>query len=186
MKNSLNCQTQNKVFKPLLKGFKVLGVLFVYLAVFKAVALAEYRAFLLEVFDHIDKTKMETVTGFSPDKYLTTHGGGNRLSVLIKATWKCYGDTSQYDPPCLMPKPKKPLFQKGDLVKVNLKKHISEGWVGAVELSLYREDLRSNIYGIRFTDRKQMYGRYYEFDLERFRVEIKTDTDFQEQPKTGL
>ena len=44
---------------------------------------AEYRAYLIETYDHLVKKKWETVTGFSPDKYILSHGGGNRLSVFI-------------------------------------------------------------------------------------------------------
>ena len=64
-----------------------------------------------------------------------------------------------------MPKPKQPKFKVGEKVKIGLEKHLTEGWEGLVELSLWRDDLNSNVYGIRFGDKKQMYGRYYEFNL---------------------
>lgn len=128
---------------------------------------AENRAYLLEVFDLFDNKSQEITTGFSPDKYIRTHGGDQRVSVLIKATWMCYGDTSGFQKVCAMPPAVKPLFKKGDQVRVSLKKHITEGWTGMVELSLYREGIKSNVYGIRFKNRRNLYGRYYEKDLEK-------------------
>lgn len=127
---------------------------------------AEYRAYILEIFDHIDQTTRVETTGFSPDKYIHTHGGPDRVSAMVKATWHCYGDTSKYRSVCLMPKPITPKFNLGDRVRVTLKKHITEDWIGVVEIALYREDVKSNVYGLRFTNRRNLYGRYFEFDLE--------------------
>lgn len=129
-------------------------------------AFGEYRAFLIEVYDHIDKKKFEQVTGFSPDKYIITHGGGNRFSVFVKATWMCYGDTSKFKQPCPMPDPIQPKFQKGQRVKIKLEKHITQGWIGVIELAYFQGSVNSNVYGVRFGEKRQLYNRYYEFDLE--------------------
>ena len=127
----------------------------------------EYRAFLIEVYDHIQKKQWEERTGFSPQKYMVAHGGGNRLSVVMKATWMCYGDTSQYIPVCPMPKPRNPKFKVGDRVKINLEKHITQDWVGVIELAWYQAHVKSNVYGVRFGDKRKLYNRYFEFDLEK-------------------
>jgi len=126
---------------------------------------AEYRAYLIEVYDHITQKSWEERTGFSPDKYILTHGGGNRLSAFIKATWVCYGDTSGYTPACRVPKPIKPKFKVGERVKITLEKHITQHQIGVVELAYYQKGVRSNVYGIRFGDKRQIYNRYFEFDL---------------------
>ena len=128
---------------------------------------AEYRTYLLEVYDHILEKQWEVQTGFSPDKYVLTHGGGNRLSVFVKATWVCYGDTSSPKPICEMPAPQNPVFQKGDWVKINLEKHATEGWIGQIELVYYQADVKSNVYGVRFGQKRQLYNRYFEFNLEK-------------------
>lgn len=127
---------------------------------------AEYRAYLLEVYDHILQKKWDAATGFDPGHYIVVHGGGNRLSVLLKATWHCYGDTSQYTPTCPMPETRQGLFKVGDQVEVTLDKHMTQGWKGVVELALWRDDLKSNVYGVRFGAKKQMFGRYFEFNLK--------------------
>lgn len=147
----------------------MIGKTVLYLMVglfFFGTAYAENRAYLLDVFDHITNDQWTAYTAFSPDKYIITHGGGNRLSVMVKATWMCYGDTSSYKPVCPMPKPKNPKFKVGDKVEVLLEKHITQGWVGTVELSLYRDDLKSNVYGVRFSTKRKLYNRYYEFNLK--------------------
>ncbi len=144
--------------------FKI-GLLFALLVIFPFSLSAEYRAYLIEVYDHIATKKWEERTGFSPDKYVLTHGGGNRLSVFTKATWVCYGDTSGYTPACPMPNPIKPRFKVGDRVRITLDKHITQHMVGTVELVYYQKGVKSNVYGIRFGDKRQMYNRYFEFDL---------------------
>jgi hypothetical protein len=128
---------------------------------------AEYRAYLIEVYDHFDQKKWEERTGFSPDQYIRTHGGGYRISVFTKATWMCYGDTSDYQPACPMPELKDPKFTPGDRVRINLEKHITQGWVGVIELGYYQQEVKSNVYGVRFGDKRQMYARYFEFNLEK-------------------
>jgi hypothetical protein len=128
---------------------------------------AEYRAYLVEVYDHIAKKKWDETTGFSPDLYITTHGGGNRLSVFVKATWQCYGDTSNFQPSCPMPEPIQPVFQKGEQVKITLEKHITQGWIGTIELAYFQADVKSNVYGVRFGEKRQLYNRYFEFNLEK-------------------
>ncbi len=153
-----------------LKHGLLLGLLFFPLSL-----KAEYRAYLIEVHDHItQKSKVER-TGFSPDKYILTHGGGNRLSAFTKATWVCYGDTSGIKPTCPMPKPIKPKFNVGDRVKITLEKHLNRNWIGVVELAYYQKGVRSNVYGVRFGDKRQVYNRFYEFNL------IKVDTADSEQ-----
>lgn len=128
---------------------------------------AEYRAYLVEVYDHIAKQKWDETTGFAPDLYITTHGGGNRLSVFVKATWHCYGDTSNFQTACPMPNPIQPVFQKGERVKITLPRHITQGWIGIVELAYYQADVKSNVYGVRFGEKRQLYNRYFEFNLEK-------------------
>jgi hypothetical protein len=144
------------------------GVLLVIIFIlFSSNLRAEYRAYLLEVYDHILKKQWEERSGFSPDKYVLSHGGGNRLSVYVKATWVCYGDTSNFQPACPLPEPKKPLFKQGDWVKINLEKHITEGWIGEIELVYYQADIKSNVYGVRFGQKTKLYNRYFEFNLEK-------------------
>jgi hypothetical protein len=128
-------------------------------------AAAEYRAYLIEVYDHISKTSKVESTGFSPDDYILTHGGGNRLTAFIKATWVCHGDTSGIKPTCPIPKPIKPRFKVGDRVRVTLEKHINQNWVGIVEVAYYQRGVRSNVYGVRFGDKRQVYNRFFEFNL---------------------
>ena len=128
---------------------------------------AETRAYLLDVYDHVAKNQWEIRTGFAPDTYINSHGGINRVTVLVKATWMCYGNTAHFILPCKMPKAKKPLFKIGDTVNVTLEKHITKGWEGKVVLSLYRADLKSNVYGIRFKGPRKLYNRYFEFNLKK-------------------
>ncbi len=140
-------------------------------------AQAEYRAYMLDIYDHIQKKKWVEITGFSPDKYIQTHGGGNRLSAFLKATWKCYGDTSRFIPACPMPKAIKPLFNEGDRVKINLEKHLTQGWVGVVELVYYQTGVKSNVYGVKFGQKRQLYQRYFEFNLEKAKeIVVKKST----------
>lgn len=131
---------------------------------------AEYRAYLIEVHDHITQKSKVEQTGFSPDKYIMTHGGGNRLTAFTKATWVCYGDTSGIKPTCPMPDPIEPRFKVGDRVRITLEKHINDGWIGVVEIAYYQRGVRSNVYGVRFGDKRQMYNRFFEFNL------VKIDT----------
>ncbi len=147
-------------------------------------AAAEYRAFMLEVYDHVSKKVFPDVcTGFSPDKYILTHGGGNRHSVIVKATWQCHGDTSistvfekvvrkkwkkvycTKSHVCPMPPPIDPRFKVGDKVTVKLEKHITEGWSGTVELVYYQRNVLSNVCGVRFGKKNSVYQKYYQRDL---------------------
>ncbi len=150
----------------------VLLALFIMLLSFSAGA--EYRAYYVEIYDHILKTKWDLSTGFSPDKYIMTHGGGNRLSAHVKATWQCYGDTSGFKKVCPMPKPIRPIFQVGEKVKINLEKHLSEGWIGEIELAYYQADINSNVYGIRFGAKRHLYKRFYEFNLDKVDANISS------------
>lgn len=136
-------------------------------------ALAEYRAYELEIYDLYDcrlnkrvtcrKTKI--LTGLAPNLYQGTHGGPYHIGVLMLATWMCYGDTSFYDAVCPRPGARKPRFSVGDSIKIKLDRHITEGWVGRIELAYYQQSVRSNVYGIRFNDRRGVYLRYFEKDL---------------------
>ncbi|MDH4120386.1 MAG: hypothetical protein OEV94_01600 [Deltaproteobacteria bacterium] len=137
-------------------------------------ARAEYRAYELEVADlhecrmkKLEKCKTWVVqTSMAPDLYQRTHGGVYRIGVVLLATWMCYGDTSDFKAVCPRPQPVNPKYQPGQKVKVKLKKHVTEGWRGDVEVSYYQRDIRSNVYGVRFPDRRMVYARYYEKDLE--------------------
>ncbi len=151
-------------------------------------AFGEYRAYLIEVYDHILKKKWEERTGFSTDKYIVTHGGGNRVSAFVKATWMCYGDTSSYEEVCPLPDPIQPKFQKGDRVKITLEKHITQGWIGVVELAYYQAGVKSNVYGVRFGEKKQLYNRYFEFNLEKSAGSTQSKTGTEQtgqQDQTG-
>jgi len=153
---------------------KKTGLIFFLLLIFGVnTASSEYRAYLLEVYDHIIKKKWVERTGFSPDKYILTHGGGNRLSAFKKATWICSGDTSGYRPACPMPDPINPKFQKGDRIKIELEKHINDGMIGVIELAYYQKNVRSNVYGVRFGDKRQIYNRFFEFNIKKVEVARK-------------
>ena len=136
---------------------------------------AEYRAYELEVTDILDcrinkleKCKRHQIpTAMSPDLYMRTHGGAQRIGVLLLATWMCRGDTSGYRAVCPRPAPRKPKYAVGDLVRVRLEKHITEGWRGKVELAYYQRSVNGNVYGVRFADRKDVYARYFEKDLQK-------------------
>lgn len=128
---------------------------------------AEYRAYELEVFDRTTNTSEKVITSFSPSDYIQTHGGPDRTGILIRASWICYGDTSRYKQVCEMPKAVNPRFKAGDRIQVMLLKHLTDQWVGVVENSFFRPDLRSNVYGIRFPDRNNLYTRYYEAHLKK-------------------
>jgi hypothetical protein len=152
----------------------VLAVLAV-LAAGGRTARAEYRAYELEVVDVIDckLNKREqcrsarVTTSMSPDLYVQANGGTERMNTVVLATWMCYGDTSGYREICPRPAPRNPKFNAGDEVKIALKKHITQGWRGKVEVVYYAENLKSNVYGVRFADRKRVYARYFERDLEK-------------------
>lgn len=138
-----------------------------------APARAEYRAYELEVFDLYDCRINEReecrsarlTTALDPQQYLLTHGGPFHIGVMMLATWMCYGDTSFYKPVCPRPPPREPEFAEGDAVEIALEKHITEGWRGRVEVGYYQASVRSNVYGVRFPERRGVYARYYEKDL---------------------
>jgi hypothetical protein len=140
-----------------------------------APARAEYRAYELEVVDLYDcrmnkRTTCQSgrvTTALDPQQYLLTHGGDFHVGVLLLATWMCYGDTSFYKAVCPRPVARKPKFNVGDDVVIALKKHITEGWHGKVEVAYYQASVRSNVYGVRFPDRRGVYARYYEKDIEK-------------------
>lgn len=138
-------------------------------------ARAEYRAYELEVVDVLDCKlnkrpqckSAKITTAMSPDLFVQSNGGEDRISTVVIATWMCYGDTSQYREICPRPGPRNAKFAAGDDVRVTLKKHITEGWVGKVEV-VYRDDfLGANVVGVRFPDRKNVYARYFEKDLQK-------------------
>lgn len=134
---------------------------------FASNAWAEFRAYELEVFDIIQNKSEIVITSFSPDDYVMSHGGPQRIGVITRSTWMCFGDTSGFKVICPQPEIKDGKFQKGDKVQVILKKHITESWVGVVENSYFNAELSINVYGVRFAERKNLYNRYYEPDLQK-------------------
>tara|TARA_Y100001970_G_scaffold264602_1_gene351370 strand:+ start:3303 stop:3761 length:459 start_codon:yes stop_codon:yes gene_type:complete len=128
---------------------------------------AEYRAYELEVFDHITKTSRKIITSFSPSDFIQVNGGPYRIGIIIRASWICYGDTSLNKKVCPIPKPINPRFQEGDRVQIILRKHLTDKWTGIIENSFFRPELRSNVYGVRFPKRGNIYTRYYESNLKK-------------------
>lgn len=128
---------------------------------------AEYRAYELEVFDRITNSSRKLITSFSPSDYIQVNGGPQRIGIIIRASWICYGDTSLHKKVCPMPKAINPRFQQGDRVQVVLKKHLTDQWLGVIENSFFRPGLRSNVYGVRFPKRGNLYTRYYESNLKK-------------------
>jgi len=128
---------------------------------------AEYRAYELEVFDRIVNTSRKVITSFSPSDFIQVNGGPQRIGIIIRASWICYGDTSLYKKVCPTPKAINPRFQQGDRVQIVLKKHLTDQWLGVIENSFFRPSLRSNVYGVRFTERGNLYTRYYESNLKK-------------------
>ena len=128
---------------------------------------AEYRAYELEVFDRIVNTSRKLITSFSPSDFIQVNGGPQRIGIIIRASWICYGDTSLHKKVCPMPKAINPRFQEGERVQIVLKKHLTDQWLGVIENSFFRPGLRSNVYGVRFTERGDLYTRYYESNLKK-------------------
>ena len=128
---------------------------------------AEYRAYELEVFDRIVNTSRKVITSFSPSDFIQVNGGPQRIGIIIRASWICYGDTSLHKKVCPMPKAINPQFQEGERVQIVLKKHLTDQWLGVIENSFFRPGLRSNVYGVRFTERGNLYTRYYESNLKK-------------------
>ena len=139
----------------------------VFLLLSSSAAFAEYRAYELEVFDRIVNTSRKVITSFSPSDFIQVNGGPQRIGIIIRASWICYGDTSLHKKVCPMPKAINPRFQEGDRVQIVLKKHLTDQWLGVVENSFFRPGLRSNVYGVRFSQRGNLYTRYYESNLKK-------------------
>jgi len=139
----------------------------VFLLLSSSAAFAEYRAYELEVFDRIVNTSRKVITSFSPSDFIQVNGGPQRIGIIIRASWICYGDTSLYKKVCPMPKAINPRFQEGDRVQIVLKKHLTDQWLGVIENSFFRPGLRSNVYGVRFAERGNLYTRYYESNLKK-------------------
>ena len=139
----------------------------VFLLLSSSAAFAEYRAYELEVFDRIVNTSRKVITSFSPSDFIQVNGGPQRIGIIIRASWICYGDTSLYKKVCPMPKAVNPRFQEGDRVQIVLKKHLTDQWLGIIENSFFRPGLRSNVYGVRFAERGDLYTRYYESNLKK-------------------
>ena len=99
--------------------------------------------------------------------FIQVNGGPQRIGIIIRASWICYGDTSLYKIVCPTPKAINPSFQKGDRVQIVLKKHLTDQWFGVIENSFFRPGLRSNVYGVRFVERGNLYTRYYESNLKK-------------------
>ena len=142
-----------------------LSVIFFLLSA--SVLFAEYRAYELEVFDRIVNTSRKVITSFSPTDFIQVNGGPQRIGIIIRASWICYGDTSLYKKVCPTPKAINPSFQQGDRVQIVLKKHLTDQWLGVIENSFFRPGLRSNVYGVRFVERGNLYTRYYESNLKK-------------------
>ena len=130
-------------------------------------AFAEYRAYELEVFDSVANSSRRVITSFSPSDFVQVNGGPQRTGVIIRASWLCYGDTSLYKKVCPQPKAINPRFNPGDRVQIVLRKHLTDAWIGVVENSFFRPGLRSNVYGVRFTERGNLYTRFYESNLKK-------------------
>ena len=139
----------------------------VLLLLSSSAASAEYRAYELEVFDRIVNTSRKVITSFSPSDFIQVNGGPQRIGIIIRASWICYGDTSLNKKVCPMPKAINPRFQEGERVQIVLKKHLTDQWLGVIENSFFRPGLRSNVYGVRFTERGNLYTRYYESNLKK-------------------
>ena len=139
----------------------------VLLLLSSSVGFAEYRAYELEVFDRIVNTSRKVITSFSPSDFIQVNGGPQRIGIIIRASWICYGDTSLHKKVCPMPKAINPRFQEGERVQIVLKKHLTDQWLGVIENSFFRPGLRSNVYGVRFTERGNLYTRYYESNLKK-------------------
>ena len=139
----------------------------VLLLLSQSAAFAEYRAYELEVFDRIVNTSRKVITSFSPSDFIQVNGGPQRIGIIIRASWICYGDTSLHKKVCPMPKAINPRFQEGERVQIVLKKHLTDQWLGVIENSFFRPGLRSNVYGVRFTERGNLYTRYYESNLKK-------------------
>ncbi len=146
-------------------------------------ARAEYRAHELEVTDMLDcrlnkreKCKsFQILTAMNPDLYVRTHGGRGRIGVILLATWVCGGDTSGFRAVCPRPAPRKPKFAAGDEVEVRLEKHITQGWRGRVEIAYFQRSVGSNVYGVRFAGRQEVYARYFEKDLRKTAAAAKPE-----------
>ena len=139
----------------------------VFLLLSSSAVFAEYRAYELDVFDRIVNPSRKVITSFSPSDFIQVNGGPQRIGIIIRASWICYGDTSLYKKVCPMPKAVNPRFQEGDRVQIVLKKHLTDQWLGIIENSFFRRGLRSNVYGVRFTERGNLYTRYYESNLKK-------------------
>ena len=139
----------------------------VVLILSQTILFAEYRAYELEVFDRITNTSRKVITSFSPSDFIQVNGGPQRTGIIIRASWICYGDTSLYKKVCPIPKAINPRFQEGDRVQIVLKKHLTDKWLGIIENSFFRPGLRSNIYGVRFAEKGNLYSRYYESNIKK-------------------
>ena len=139
----------------------------VFLLLSSSSVFAEYRAYELEVYDRIVNTSRKVITSFSPSDFIQVNGGPQRIGIIIRASWICYGDTSLHKKVCPMPKAVNPRFQEGERVQIVLKKHLTDQWLGVIENSFFRPGLRSNVYGVRFSQRGNLYTRYYESNLKK-------------------
>ena len=139
----------------------------VFLLLSSSAVFAEYRAYELEVFDRIVNTSRKVITSFSPSDFIQVNGGPQRIGIIIRASWICYGDTSLHKKVCPMPKAVYTRFQEGDPVQIVLKIHLTDQWLGVIENSFFRPGLRSNVYGVRFAERGNLYTRYYESNLKK-------------------
>jgi len=141
---------------------------FVLVCLFIPSLQAEYRAYWLEIYDVLDKTKSESVTGnWDPYNYSVNHGGYQRTRAIMKATWMCHGPTTANEV-CPMPTALDPKFKVGQKITVALNKHTTYLWTGKIEVVLWREEYNCNVYGVRFFDQGVFYSTYFEGDLIDF------------------
>ena len=126
---------------------------------------------MYKISDKLEQKSQIIVTSFSPLDYILSNGGPQRIGVIVRASWICWGDTSQFKKVCKQPPPVNPIFEVGQKVQIVLNKHVTHRWKGVIENSFYRPDLKSNVYGVRFPERSNLYTRYYEGNLQKIAEE---------------
>ena len=73
---------------------------------------AEYRAYELEVFDRIANTSRKLITSFSPSDFIQVNGGPQRIGIIIRASWICYGIHLYIKKYVRYPKQSTPVFSR--------------------------------------------------------------------------
>lgn len=82
---------------------KIVSNVFLICIIVPSIVHAEYRAYELEVFDFLSKKSEILTTSFAPSDYIITHGGPQKIGIVIRASWICLGNTSYYHPICPLP-----------------------------------------------------------------------------------